>query len=175
MNNPGVDVETWQGLRKKWAELDAAGHTVKVDFQLLADPQDDKNILAIDVVQHIDEDLITETVQRQAGEAYEPLGIAGLSLERLVEVYKEMLAQMHEQQAAQDATLVVTMSPTSPTAGEVRGYMEQAGVRSSLPVNYQHYYMLAALREKMIETAAEAWSSVQAVYEADNLEFYFGY
>lgn len=174
MNNPGVDVETWQGLRKKWAELDAAGHTVKIDFQLLADPQDDKNILAIDVVQHIDEDVITETFQRRAGEAYETLGIAGLSLERLTAVYQELLEQLRQQQAVQDTTLIVTMSPTSPTAGEVRGYVERSGVRSNLPVNYQHYYMLVAMREKMIETTGEAWSSIQAVYDAGNLEFYFG-
>jgi len=91
MNNPGMDMEIWKQLRQKWIDLDAKGHKIKVDFKLIADPKDEKNVLAIDVVQHIDRKLVTETVQHKSGEAYPTLGIAGLSVERLKEVFKEMM------------------------------------------------------------------------------------
>ena len=89
MNNPGIDLEIWKQLREKWARLDARGDRIKVDFNLLADPQDEKNILAIDVIQHInDREIVVETVQHIPGEAYGVLGIAELSIERLKEVLK---------------------------------------------------------------------------------------
>jgi hypothetical protein len=96
-------------------------------------------------------------------------------VEHLVDVYKEMLAQMQRSQVSRDATLIVTMSPSSKTAGEIRGYVEKSGVKSSMPVNYRHYYMLNALREKMIEIAGDEWNQVKAVYEFDSLEFYCEY
>lgn len=174
MKNPGMDLTTWENLRKRWTELDATGHTLKVDFHLVGNPKDKTDILAIDVIQHIDEEVVTETVQRKAGEAYETLGVAGLSVERLVEVYKEMLEKLYSQQIKPgDTALVVTMSPSSETSGETRGYVQNSGVQSSLPVDYQHYYVLNALREKMIEAAAKGWSKVRVVYRPDALEFYF--
>ena len=73
--------------------------------------------------------------------------------------------------------LIVTMSPTSPTSGEVRAYLEKpdVSVKSSILVNYRHYYMLNALRDRMIESLGESWSQVRAVYHAGDLEFYFEY
>src|SRR5687768_9811514 len=118
MNNPGIDLEIWKQLRRKWTQLDESGHKVKVDFRLIADPRDENKILAIDVVQNIDDELITETVQRGAGEAYATLGIAGLSMEGLVEVYKKMMHQLHRQAKQRDAGLIVTMTPSSSTSGE---------------------------------------------------------
>src|SRR5688572_743030 len=97
MNNPGIDLEIWKQLRKKWSDLNTSGHKVKVDFRLIADPNDENKILVIDVVQNINDETVTETVQRSAGEAYATLGLAGLSMERLVEVYKEMMHQLHRQ------------------------------------------------------------------------------
>jgi len=44
---------------------------------------------------------------------------------------------------------------------------------NSVQVNYQHYYLLNALRDKMIEIVGEGWSQVEAVYWQDTLEFYF--
>ena len=174
MKNPGIDLATWENLRKRWIELDATGHTLKVDFHLVGNPKKETDILAIDVIQHVDEEVITETVQRKAGEAYETLGVAGLSVERLVEVYKEMLEKLYSQQVKPgDTALVVTMSPSSETSGETRGYVQSSGVQSSLPVDYQHYYVLNALREKMIETAGKGWSKVRVVYRPGALEFYF--
>lgn len=174
MKNPGIDLKTWENMRKRWIELDATGHTLKVDFHLVGNPEKKTDILAIDVIQHIDEEVVTETVQRKAGEAYTTLGIAGLSVERLVDVYKEMLEKLYGQQAKPgDATLVVTMSPSSETSGETRGYIQNSGVQSSLPVDYQHYYVLNALRERMFEAAGMGWNRVRVVYRPGTLEFYF--
>jgi hypothetical protein len=109
MNNPGIDTAIWEGLRKKWSELEAAGHALKIEFKLIADPKDETNILAIDVFQHIDQEVVTETVQRQAGEAYEAVGIAGLSMERLVAVYDDMLDDLYFQQEDRSEVMAVTM------------------------------------------------------------------
>ena len=176
MNNPGVDRSTWERLKNKWSELDKNGHKLTVEFRLVADPKDNRNILAIDVVQNVDDEVITETVQRNAGEAYPILGIAGLSREQLEEVYKEMMQGLHHQLGLKkDVDLVVSMSPSSLTSGEVRGDMENrtSGEKSSISVNYQHYYLLNALREKIIESAGDGWSTVRAVYRSGDLEFYF--
>ena len=177
MNNPGMDFEIWKQLRKKWTDLDAAGHKIKVDFNLIADPNDEKNILVIDVIQQIDDKPVTETVQRKAGEAYATLGIDGLSMERLVQVFKGMMKQLYKQAQYKDMELSVSMAPTSPTSGEVQGVlaMSDAPVQSYLPVNYRYYYVLNALREKMIETTGDAWKKVRAVYHPEELEFYFEY
>jgi hypothetical protein len=178
INNPGMDWATWERLRNKWSELDKNGRKLTVEFRLIGDPKDDRNILAIDVIQHVDGEIITETVQRKAGEAYATLGIAGLSQERLEEVYKEMMDQLHRQTGQKkDVDLIVTMSSSSPLSGEIRGYTEKrhSGEKSSVAVNYQHYYMLNALREKMIESTGDGWSKVRAVYRSGDLEFYFEY
>ncbi len=177
MNNPGIDLEIWNQLREKWMELDTKGHEVKVDFKLIGDPEDKNKILVIDVIQHIDGKPVTETVQRIAGEAYATLGIAGLSMERLVGGYKEMMKQLYDQAKQRDKDLIVTMAPTSRTSGEVQGVlaMIDAPVQSHIIVNYRHYYVLNALREKMIESTGDAWKQVRAVYHPNELEFYFEY
>ena len=174
MNNPGIDLEIWKQLRKKWSDLDASGYKLKIDFKLIAHPDDENNILAIDVFQNIDHELITETVERNSGEADTMLGIAGLSAERLIDVYKEIMHQLHRQAKQKDTDLIVTMSPTSLTSAEVRGYLQKSNsdVRSSVPVNYQHYFILKALRGKMTQDVGVS-SKVKAVYRSDNLEFYF--
>ena len=177
MNNPGIDLAIWKRLRKRWTELEKAGHKLKIDFHLLTDVDDENNILAIDVIQNIDSEVITETVERNSGEANAMLGIAGLSTERLIKVYKEMIRQLHQQIKQEDMELIVTMSPTSPTSGEVSVHMKngQSGLKRSVLGNYQHYYMLTALRGKMIESAGKGWSKVRAIYHSGNLEFYFEY
>jgi hypothetical protein len=177
MNNPGMDLEIWKLLRKKWSDLDGSGHKLKIDFQLIARPNNEQDIMAIDVIQHIDAELVTETVQRSAGEAYAALGIAGLSMERLVEAYKDILGQLLQQANLPDLALVVSMTPTSPASGELRGHLEKfdAPVRSSVLVNYRHYYILNALRDKMIELAGKGWRSVKAIYHSGDLEFFFEY
>ena len=179
MNNPGIDLEIWKQLNKKWAGLEAGGDTLKIDFKLISDPNNENNILAIDVIQNIDKKIVIETVQCIAGEAYATLGLAGLSLERLVEVYREMMQQLHNTTRPRDfdMDLVVTMSHHSATSGEVDGHLvhPEAPVQSSVSVDYRHYYMLSALREKMIESTGDAWRSVRATYQSGGLEFYFEY
>jgi hypothetical protein len=177
MNNPGMDFEIFKQLRQKWTDLDAQGHSLKVDFQLVAHPTEQDNILAIDVVQHIDGKPVTETVQRKAGEAYAVLGIAGLSVEQLADVFKGMLKQLHSQAELNDIGVSVTMRPTSPASGEVSGLLVMPGAPEHSPVlvNYQHYYVLNALRDRMIETLGKRWSEVTAVYQAGELEFSFQY
>ena len=177
MNNPGIDFAIWKGLRRKWTELDARGHKVRVDFQLIAHPSQKDDVLAIDVVQHIDGRPVTETVQRQAGEAYGPLGIAGLSMENLVEVYKEMLGGLRSQSELEKIDVEVTMAPTSETSGELTGLfvVPDAPAQSPVQVNYQHYYVLNALRERMSEMLGERWRQVRAVYHEGDLEFHFEY
>jgi hypothetical protein len=177
MNNPGIDLEIWEQLRKKWADLTASGHKVKVEFKLIADPKDEDKILMIDVIQSIDDEIVTETVQKSAGEAYATLGITGLSIEQLVDIYKKIMDQLHRQTKERDATLIVTMSPSSSTSGEVKAFLEKSDSdsKNNILVNYKHYYILNALRERMIEILGDAWSKVRAVYRPEELEFYFEY
>lgn len=177
MNNPGIDLKIWEQLRKKWTDLDASGHQVKVEFRLIADPKDENKILMIDVIQNINDETVTETVQKSAGEAYATLGIAGLSMEQLVDVYKKIMDQFHHQMKQHDAALIVTMVPSSSTSGEVRASLENPGsdLKNNIFVNYKHYYVLNALREKMIELLGDGWSKSRAVYRPDELEFYFEY
>jgi len=175
MNNPGIDLAVWERLKNKWSKLDKQGHKLTVEFRLVANPKDDRDILAIDVIQNADGEIVTETVQRKAGEAYPTLGIEGLSKEGLLEVYKEIISQLHREVKQQDADLIVTMAPTSPTSGEIRGYIQKrdSDEKNSVFVNYQHYYVLNALREKMMDSSGKSWSRVRAVNRSGDLEFYF--
>ena len=175
LSNPGMDRSTWERLKSKWSDLDKNGHDVRVEFRLVADPKDKRNVLTIDVIQFIDDEILTETVQKNAGEANRTLGIDSLSKERLIEVYKGMMRELYEQTEQKDVDLIVSMSPSSPASGEIRGYTEKRDTheKNSVPVNYQHYYLLNAIREKMIESTGDSWSKVRAVYRSGELEFYF--
>jgi hypothetical protein len=177
MSNPGVDLAIWERLKKTWAELEANGHHIAIEFKLIVTGEDKEKTMAIDVIQKIDDQILTETVQHIEGEAYETLGIADLSMERLEEVYKEKLSQLYRQSNVPHAKLVVTMTPRSPVSGEVKAYLEEPkkNQKSSILVDYQHYYLLNALRDKMIETVGDGWRQVKAVYWQDTLEFYFEY
>jgi hypothetical protein len=177
VNNPGLDPPTWERLKKQWSDLQSAGHKLKVEFRLLADPRDEKNILAIDVVQNVNSGVLTETVQKNAGEAHAALGIAGLSMEALVAAYKTIMSDLYNQSGQKELDLVVTMTRTSTTSGEVQGYLtkENSDVRNSVFVNYRHYYVLNALRDQMIGLVGDGWKRVRAVYRPGDLEFYFEY
>ena len=177
MNNPGIDLTVWEQLRKKWGELENNGNKLDIHFNLIVDKNDEEKTLAIDVIQKIDDEIVTETVQRVAGKAYETLGISGLSMERLVEVYKEKLHTLHSSSNLPYAYLIVTMTPSSPVSGEIKAYLEKRKKKqkSSVQVDYQHYYLLNALREKMIEIVGDGWRQVKAVYWQGALEFYFEY
>ena len=98
-------------------------------------------------------------------------------MEGLVQTYREMIGQLQRQANQRDADLVVAMVPTSPTSGEVRGYVVRtdSATISNVLVNYRHYYVLNALRDKMTELLGESWSQVKAAYRESALEFYFEY
>jgi hypothetical protein len=177
MNNPGIDLAIWERLRKQWSELESKGNKLKIDFSLIAAGDNEHNILAIDVIQTINEETITETVQRNAREAYSVLGIEGLSMEALVEAFKNIMHKLHSQTNQKGIDLVVTMSPTSSTSGVIRGYigMNDSDV-SSVLVNYRHYYLLTALLEKMTALTGDSWNKVKAIRnKSGELEFYFEY
>lgn len=176
MKNPGIDLEIWKTLRKKWADLSFNGHKVSVEFQLLSDPNGQKNILAIDAIQTIDDEIVVETVQRTEKAAYATLGLTELSVEQLKETYKKISKPLYLQAKHHDAPLTVTMCPTSSTSGELRGVLEKHNpeIRSSIPVNYQHYYILNALRERMSEQLGKNLGKVTAVYGGDDVKFLFG-
>jgi hypothetical protein len=177
MNNPGIDFAIWERLRKKWTELQLAGHKLEIEFRLIADPESKESILAIDVIQKVDNEILVETVQRTAGDAYTILGIAGLSMEDILKKYKELMRQLYRQVRAQENAIVITMMPTSLTSGEVSGFVEKpnSDMKNSVVANYQHYYMLTALREKMVDVTKDGWKTVKAIYRSDALEFYFDY
>lgn len=177
MKNPGIDVKVWKQLREKWIKLDADGHSLKIAFKLVTNDSEQDKTLALDVVQVIDDDIIVETVQRKKGEAYPALGIARLSVEYLKDIFTEMMTQLHGQAGQPESDLVITMSPTSETSGEVAGYLQSHDepVKLAVMTNYQHYYVLNALRERMIEELGENWKRVKAVYKQERVEFYFEY
>lgn len=177
MNNPGMDIEIWKQLNRKWDELDSKGHQLKVEFKLITSPDDTDRTMMIDVIQRIDDEIVVDTVQHKVGEAYEALGLVGLSMERLVQVYKDILKNIHNQAKQYKSDLIITMSPTSHTSGEVQGYLQSHDepVKQAVDTNYKHYYVLNALREKMIEQLGEDWKQVKAIYKSDVLEFYFDY
>jgi hypothetical protein len=177
MNNPGIDLEIWKQLKRKWTELDANGNKIKVEFKLIADPKDPNKILIIDVIQKINDEIVVQTVQRTAGEADTILGIAGLSMEQLVEVLKKMMHQLHQQTGQRDAKLVITMSPSSPASGEINGLVQidDHDSKSNVEVNYRHYCLLNALRTKMIELVGDSCAQIRAVYSLHELEFYCEY
>lgn len=143
----------------------------------MSDADDKTRILLIDVIQSIDGQIVVETVQKNEGEAYASLRIEGLPIEQLVQNYRKIAELTLRQTEQRNAALVVTMSPSSPTSGELQAVVEKqnSGMTNSVQVNYRHYYLLNALREKMIEQLGEDWRKVMAVYREENVEFYFDY
>jgi hypothetical protein len=96
-------------------------------------------------------------------------------VEHLKEVYAEIMAQLHSWLGQPESDLVITMSPTSEISGEVIGYLQSHDepVKRAVLTDYQHYYVLNALRERMIEQLGEDWKQVKAIYKQGAVEFYF--
>ena len=178
MNNPGMDPENWKRINQKVDALASAGHMVKVTYKLIKSAEDKDKILLIDVIQNIDGEIVTETVEQHPDEGYAAIGIAGFSMEHLVGLYNEwirkLLIQSH---GKQHDTLIVSMSSISPTSGELKGILikPESNLQSSVQVNYMHYYILNALREKMVEAVGDRCTQVKAVYASQALDFYFDY
>jgi hypothetical protein len=177
MKNPGLDPEQWERLTRKWASQEAGDQAVQREYRLIHSEADKDTTILLDVIQTVDDELVTETVQRRAGEADHVLGIAGLSMDGILETYKKVMDQLHQKSGPHGATLTVSMTSTSPTSGEVRAILElpDPPARRSLRVDYRHYSLLRALRDKMIEIVGDGWSSVTAVYRPGALDFFFEY
>ena len=174
-----IDPENWQRLTQRWEEIRSTGHTLELRYRRIVAPDDENRTQVIDIIQNIDGDLFIETVECSTGEVEAVLEINHLSLEGLQKEYEVLLKNLLlKQPDHHDTHLVVTMIPTSPSTGEISCYLERPTGRSNVQLNYRHYYMLKALREKMSSIVGESCSRVQAIYQSGmfgNLEFYFDY
>lgn len=174
-----VDPENWQRLTRHWDELITAGRTVELHYRRIVAPDDENHTQVIDIIQNIDGELFIETVECSTGEVEAILETNNLSLEGLQKEYGTMLEQLLlKLPEHHNVHLIVTMIPTSQNTGETSCYLERPTGRSNVQLNYRHYYMLKALREKMNTIVGESWVRVQVIYHPgmfSNLEFYFDY
>ncbi len=158
--------EIWTALREKWTQLDAEGHTVKVDFQLLNDPANKTNVLAIDAAQNIDGEWFVQTEQRQPKEAYPLLRIEGLELEQLTELAAQAinsLVQLVIGEGASEDEMHLFLKWVSPASAEVHGYvLSKNGERISLRTNYQHYSLLNEILEQTSQLRGERYAGLEA-------------
>lgn len=165
MNNTDMNKEIWIALREKWAALDAQGHAVKVEFNILKDPQDETRDLAIDVAQNINGEWFVQTVQRQPGEACSLLGIDGLGLEKLVELAGQAVVSVTEPVTGAktyEEEMHLFLTRISPEASEISGYiLSAAGEKVRVRANYQHYYLLNAILEGMSGITREEYAGLQ--------------
>ena len=177
MNEPEMNKEVWIALRQKWAALDAGGHTVKVEFNILKDPQDPARDLAIDVAQKIDGEWVVQTVQRQPGEAYPVLGIEGLGLEQLADVAGQAVTSVSEPVTGQKTfaeELHLLMKRISPESAEISGHIiSKTGEKIGVRANYQHYYVLNAVLERMSLITREEYSGLELHRDKGDGRVYF--
>lgn len=174
-----IDPENWQRLTQRWDEIRSTGHTLELRYRRIVAPDDEYRTQVIDIIQNIDAEVFIETVECSKGEVEAILETNNLSLEGLQNEYQVILKNLlMKQPDHHDTHLVVTMMPTSQSSGEISCYLERPTSRSNVQLNYQHYYMLKALREKMSSIVGESWVRVKVIYRSgmfSNLEFYFDY
>src|SRR5687767_11843492 len=165
MNHPEMNKEIWTALRQKWAKLDAAGHSVKVEFNVLKDPKDEARDLAIDVAQNIDGEWVVQTVQRQPREAYPVVGIDGLSLDQLTDLASQVVNSITEPiivMGTSDDEMHLFMKRISAETSEVYGYIiSKTGQKIGIRSNYQHYYVLNEILEQKAKVMQEEYSELQ--------------
>lgn len=174
-----INPENWQRLTQRWDEIRSNGHTLEIRYRRIVAPDDENRTQVIDIIQNIDGEVFIETVECSTGEVEAILETNNLSLEGLQKEYEVILKNLLLQQPDHHGThLVVNMIPTSSSTGEISCYLERPTGRSNIQLNYRHYYMLKALREKMSSSMGESWVQVQVIYQPgmfSNLEFYFDY
>lgn len=159
MNNANFDTEIWTDLREKWLKLDAEGHTLKVDFNILKDPEDASQALAMDVAQNIDGEWLVQTVQRQTGEARRLLGLEGLEPGQLIALARQLVNSLTEQGTDE---LHLFLKRIAPESSEIHAYVvSKTGERISLRTNYQHYYVLNELLEQTAHVRQKQYSAMQ--------------
>lgn len=165
MSNPGFNTAIWTDLRQKWVKLDAEGHHVKVDFNVLKDPQDSKKDLAMDVAQNIDGEWIVQTVQQHPGEARSILGIEGVELSQLIEVAEHVINSVIEPilgQESNNTELHLLMKRFGPDTSEISCHLiSESGERISIRTNYQQYYLLNEILEQTSNIKQEQYSELQ--------------
>jgi flavoprotein len=165
MNKPEMNKEIWIALRQKWTALDAEGHAVKVEFNILKDPKDESGDLAIDVAQSIDGEWVVQTVQRQPKEAYPVIGIEGLSLDQLTDLASQAVNSVTEPITGMgtcDDEMHLFMKRISAETSEVYGYIiSEAGQKIGIRSNYQHYYVLNEILEQKAKMMQEEYSEIQ--------------
>ena len=103
------------------------------------------------------------------------MGITGMSMENLVATYKKILQRVHPRPYQPDIKLVITMSPSSPSSGELKAFLVSSDgvIQNSILITYQHYYMLNAIRNKLTEIVGEKCSQIKAVFCQGELDFFF--
>jgi len=173
MNNPGLNEELWNALRKKWAALVAEGHTLKIEFNILNDPANASKALAIDVAQNIDGEWVVQTVQRQMQEAYTLLEIDGKGLDQLVSIAAHVVNSVTEpitKQEADDAEIHIIMKRISPETSEIHGHViSKTGEKIGIRANYRHYYVINEISEQISKIMKEEYTEIQLHRNKDDL------
>jgi hypothetical protein len=172
MNNPGLKEEIWHALNQKWKRLVNDGHVVKVEFNILLNPIENEP-LAIDVVQSIDHEWIVQTVQRQAGEAYQFLKIDNIGLDQLLGMLKQAVNSVSDpvtnHKTKVNEEMHIYMKRISPETSEVYGHViVNNGEKIAIRTNYQHYYLLEAMLERTTNIMREDYSEIQLHRSRDN-------
>lgn len=160
-----MNTEIWTALRQKWARLDAEGHNVKVEFNILKDPKDETKDLAIDVSQNIDGEWVVQTVQRQAQEAYPVIGIEGLVLDELINLAGQVVNSVTQPitgQATYDDEMHLFMKRISPETSEIYGHViSKTGEKVGIRTNCQHYYVLNEILEQTSTIRQEEYAGLE--------------
>ena len=172
MNNPGIKEEIWTALRQKWATLVAERHTLKVEFKIVKDPEDEAKELAIDVAQNIDGEWVVQTVQRQVQWAYPTIGIEGLGLDQLINLASDVVNTVTKPitgWGTHDDEMHLFMKRISPESSEIYGHIiSKAGEKVGVRANYQHYYVLNEILEQIAKIMREEYSELQVHRDKDD-------
>jgi len=173
MNNPGIKEEIWLTLRQKWDRVVAEGHTVKVEFNILTDPEDDSKALAIDVALDIDGEWHVQTVQSRVREGHSVVGISGLDLDQLINLAHRVVNSVTEPITGWETysdELHLFMNHISPETSEIYGHIiSKAGEKIGVKTNYQHYYVINEIMEQISKIMKEEYAEIQLHRNKDDL------
>lgn len=173
MKNPGIEESIWQSLREKWGRWESDGHQVSVDFNPLTAPDDESNVLGVDVIQRKDEEIVLQTIQYTARKAYDVLNISGASLDLLMEAFEHHTRTLLSENDCKEAK--VTMHYLSEESGEITVFGELYDNKgtSYIAASYLQYYALNAMRDLMFGVTGQAWKTAKVDVYFRYCEFYF--
>jgi len=159
MNTPELKEEIRHALFQKWDGLVAEGHTLKVEFNILKDPEDESKTLAIDIAQNIDGEWHVQTVQSQVQEAYPVIGIEGVALDQLINLAGDVVDSVTgplNSQRNDDDEIHLFVNLISPETSEIHGHIiSKTGEKIGVRTNYQHYYVINEMLEQISRTTKE--------------------